>query len=215
MELSMEADYEILLRFLIAALWGGLVGVEREYRSKSAGFRTMIMISVGSCFFTMMSAYLGGGTTDRIASNIVTGIGFLGAGVIFRSESRVNGITTAATIWAVAAVGMGIGAGYYFASGVGSIIIILVLAALPYVEDLIERTNRSMTYNITSTFTFDKKETFIEGFVKHKLKPRLVKEAKENDELMLSFDAVGSLKHHESMIKVLQADASIKKIEQY
>jgi putative Mg2+ transporter-C (MgtC) family protein len=211
----MEADYEILVRFLIAALWGGLVGVEREYRSKSAGFRTMIMISLGSCFFTMMSIYLGGDTTDRIASNIVTGIGFLGAGVIFRSESRVNGITTAATIWAVAAVGMGIGAGYYFASGFGSVIIIIVLALLPYVEDMIERSNRSMTYNITSNFTSTKKATFIEGFAKHKLKPRLVKEVKENDDLLLSFDAVGSIRNHESMIKALQADGAIKKCEQY
>ncbi|HEX7844380.1 MAG TPA: MgtC/SapB family protein, partial [Chitinophagaceae bacterium] len=92
-------DTEIILRFLLAALWGGVVGAEREYRSKSAGFRTMIMISVGSCFFTMMSAFIGAGNNpDRIASNIVTGIGFLGAGVIFRGDNRVNGITTAATI---------------------------------------------------------------------------------------------------------------------
>lgn len=211
----MEADYEILVRFLIAALWGGMVGVEREYRSKSAGFRTMIMISLGSCFFTMMSIYLGGETADRIASNIVTGIGFLGAGVIFRSESRVNGITTAATIWAVAAIGMGIGAGQYFASAFGSIIIIIVLALLPYVEDVIERTNRSMTYNITSGFTPTKKEVFAEEFAKHKLKARLVKEVKDNDELLLSFDAVGSMKNHERMIRELQGDGLIKKVEQY
>lgn len=210
----MELDYEILVRFLIAALWGGIVGIEREYRSKSAGFRTMIMISVGSCFFTMMSVFIGD-TADRIASNIVTGIGFLGAGVIFRSESRVNGITTAATIWAVAAVGMGIGAGYYFASGFGSVIIIVVLAVLPYVEDMIERRNRSMTYNITSSFAATRKIMLMEGFKKHSLKPRLVKELKEIDDLSLSFDVVGSLVNHESMIKELQADGSIKKIEQY
>ena len=77
-------DFEIFLRFLLAALWGGMVGIEREYRSKSAGFRTMIMISIGSCLFTMLSVRIGmPGNPDRIASNIVTGIGFLGAGVIF------------------------------------------------------------------------------------------------------------------------------------
>ena len=112
---------EIIIRFLLAALWGGLVGIEREYRSKSAGFRTMILISIGSCFFTMMSVGIGPTNPDRIAANIVTGIGFLGAGVIFRGENRINGITTAATIWAVAAVGMGIGGGYYFAAGCGSL----------------------------------------------------------------------------------------------
>ena len=92
-------DFEILARFLLAALWGGIVGIERQYRSKSAGFRTMIMISMGACFFTMMSIWIGqANNPDRIASNIVTGIGFLGAGVIFRGDNRVNGITTAATI---------------------------------------------------------------------------------------------------------------------
>src|SRR5262249_33409635 len=106
-------SYEILIRFVLAAIWGGLVGAEREYRSKAAGFRTMIMISMGSCLFTMLSILIGGSTPDRIASNIVTGIGFLGAGVIFRGETKVNGSTTAASIWAVAAVGMGIGGGYY------------------------------------------------------------------------------------------------------
>lgn len=210
----MEPDYEILVRFLLAAAWGGVVGVEREYRSKSAGFRTMIMISVGSCFFTMMSMYVGG-TADRIASNIVTGIGFLGAGVIFRSESRVNGITTAATIWAVAAVGMGIGAGQYFASAFGSIIIIIVLAVLPYVEDIIERVNRSITYNITSSFSVGQKQFFIDSFKKHKLKPRLVKEGKEGQSLLLSFDAVGSIGNHENMIKDLQANTTITKVEHY
>lgn len=211
----MGADYEILVRFLLAALWGGVVGVEREYRSKSAGFRTMIMISVGSCFFTMMSVYLGGTTPDRIASNIVTGIGFLGAGVIFRSESRVNGITTAATIWAVAAVGMGIGAGHYFASTFGSLIIIIVLAILPYVEDFIERINRSITYNITSSFSPEQKTMFREKFKQHKLKSRLVKEVKDNNDLLLSFDVIGSLKNHEALVKELQGDPVIKKIEHY
>ncbi|OJV97509.1 MAG: magnesium transporter MgtC, partial [Sphingobacteriales bacterium 44-61] len=141
-------DYEILGRFLLAALWGGIVGIEREYRNKSAGFRTMIMISIGSCFFTIMSQLIGeGGNPDRIASNIVTGIGFLGAGVIFRGDNRVNGITTAATIWAVAAVGMGIGGGQYFIAAYASILILVVLAILPYVEDLIDRINQTRLYS--------------------------------------------------------------------
>src|SRR6187551_1440768 len=98
----------LLFRFLLVIIVGGLIGAEREYRSKSAGFRTMILICLGSFLFTTFSIHISGGTNDRIASNIVTGIGFLGAGVIFKSDNRVNGITTAATIWAVAALGMGI-----------------------------------------------------------------------------------------------------------
>ena len=106
-----------------------LPGLEREFRSKSAGFRTIIMISIGACFFTIMSKAIGSpNNEDRIASNIVTGIGFLGAGVIFRGgENRVSGITTAATIWTVAAVGMGIGAGYYFAAASASVLIIFMM----------------------------------------------------------------------------------------
>jgi putative Mg2+ transporter-C (MgtC) family protein len=207
-------DNEILGRFLLAALWGGAVGIEREYRSKSAGFRTMIMISIGSCLFTMLSVYLGD-TADRIASNIVTGIGFLGAGVIFRSESRVNGITTAATIWAVAAVGMGIGAGYYFGSIVGSLMILVVLAILPYVESAIERFNRSITYNITSAFSPEQKEYFTEQFRQHKLRPRLVKAVKDSNDLVLSFDAVGSLANHNDMIRSLELNPVVRKIEHY
>lgn len=208
-------DYEILVRFLMAVLFGGIVGIEREYRSKSAGFRTMIMISFGSCFFTLMSNFIGGDNPDRIASNIVTGIGFLGAGVIFRSESRVNGITTAATIWAVAAVGMGIGAGHYFASAFGSLVIIFVLAILPYVEDFIEKINRSVTYNITASFNSEQKAFFEERFRQHKLKGRLVREVKEHEDLTLSFDVVGSLKNHELLMKELQSMPGVKRLEHY
>src|SRR5690349_13934659 len=149
-------DYEVIVRFLLAGLWGGIVGAGREYRGKSAGFRTMIMISIGSCFFTIISMKIGaaiGG--DRIASNIVTGIGFLGAGVIFRSDNRVNGITTAATIWAVAAVGMGIGAGFYFASACSSLLILIVLVALPYIEIYIDKINQSRTYSVKCLFSED------------------------------------------------------------
>src|SRR5215207_8430240 len=110
---SMPSFDVLLIRFLLVILVGGLIGAEREYRSKSAGFRTMILICLGSFLFTTFSIHISGSTNDRIASNIVTGIGFLGAGVIFKSDNRINGITTAATIWAVAALGMGIADGAY------------------------------------------------------------------------------------------------------
>lgn len=213
--MDFPVDYEVLVRFLMAALFGGIVGIEREYRSKSAGFRTMIMISFGSCFFTLMSVLVSAGSTDRIASNIVTGIGFLGAGVIFRSESKVNGITTAATIWAVAAVGMGIGAGHYFASAFGSVIIIFVLAVLPYVEDFVERVNRSITYHITASYRPEQKVLFENKFKDMKLKSRLVREIKESDVLTLSFDVVGSMKNHEAMVKELLEMPVVRKFERY
>lgn len=144
----MSITGDIITRFLLAAFLGGIIGAEREYRNKSAGFRTMIMISLGACFFTMLSSILGPNSTDRVASTIVTGIGFIGAGVIFKGEGRVNGITTASTIWAVSAIGMGVGAGQYAASILASIIILIVLSVLPFLEERIDDFNQIKTFTI-------------------------------------------------------------------
>jgi putative Mg2+ transporter-C (MgtC) family protein len=111
----MPETQEIIWKLVLAILVGGAIGAEREYRSKSAGFRTLTLICLGATIFTIFSQIIGGsGNPDRIASNIVTGIGFVGAGVIFKgdvSQSKVNGITTAAMIWVTASLGVAIGAG--------------------------------------------------------------------------------------------------------
>jgi putative Mg2+ transporter-C (MgtC) family protein len=207
-------DYEILARLLLAALWGGLVGAEREYRSKSAGFRTMIMISMGSCLFTMLSISIGtNGNPDRIASNIVTGIGFLGAGVIFRGENRVVGITTAATIWAVAAVGMGIGSGHYFASACASIMILVVLAALPYLENLIDQLNQLKEYTIHCNFSEDHRARYEDLLKQSDLKFKLVNQAKQGNDLSFTWQAQGHAKNHERFIIAMMKDAAATRFE--
>lgn len=212
----MQVDYEILGRFLLAALWGGIVGAERQYRSKSAGFRTMIMISMGACFFTMMSMLIAEpANRDRIASNIVTGIGFLGAGVIFRGDNRISGITTAASIWAVAAVGMGIGSGYYFAAGCASVLIFLILAVLPFLENYIERINQSKTYLITCPFSRNLSEKYEETLRACHLKYRLVKQVKENNTLLLVWETQGHAKNHEKYIAEILNRESLQKFEYY
>jgi putative Mg2+ transporter-C (MgtC) family protein len=115
---------EATLRIVIAAALGGAVGIERELREHDAGFRTHMLVAIGSALFTIVSAYafrdflVGGGNVvradpTRIAAQIVTGIGFLGAGAIIRQGLSVRGLTTAATLWVVAAIGMAAGAGYY------------------------------------------------------------------------------------------------------
>lgn len=143
----------LLFRLLLVIVIGGAIGAEREYRSKSAGFRTMIMICLGSFLFTTFSIYISGSTNDRIASNIVTGIGFLGAGVIFQSENRVNGLTTAAAIWVTAALGMGIAGGYYALVGIATLAAIIALLMLTKLEEVIDRHNRSRTYKLTSSYS--------------------------------------------------------------
>ena len=132
---------DLILRLLLAAGLGAAIGVERELRQKAAGLRTNMLIAVGSALFTIVSIELAkiGGTPDRVAAQIVTGIGFLGAGSILRSGRSVHGMTTAATIWVNASVGMAVGAGLYAIAVAGTTITLVVLAALPYVERYLDR----------------------------------------------------------------------------
>jgi putative Mg2+ transporter-C (MgtC) family protein len=128
----------IVFRLVVAAALGGAVGIERELRDREAGLRTHLLVSSGSALFTLVSAYgfhdflTGGGNvirTDptRIAAQVVTGIGFLGAGAIIREGLSVRGLTTAATLWVVAAIGMASAAGYYTAAVTGTVLTIFAL----------------------------------------------------------------------------------------
>ncbi len=207
-------DYEMLVRLLLAALWGGIVGAEREYRSKAAGFRTMIMISIGACFFTMMSQGIGSpGNPDRIASNIVTGVGFLGAGVIFRGDNRINGITTSATIWAVAAIGMGIGAGYYFAAGCASLLIIFVLAILPYLEDRIYLLNQTKEYMIQSPFEDELIDRYTHRLEELRLTFKIVRQQRVNDVQIVSWQVRGKAAKHQQLAAAIRRDERVTNFE--
>ncbi|MDJ1504706.1 MgtC/SapB family protein [Xanthocytophaga agilis] len=139
--------YEDFFKLFIALLAGSLIGAEREYRSKSAGLRTIALICVGATLFTIMSNYLGN-DNERIASNIVVGIGFLGAGIIFREENHVRGLTTSATVWVTAALGMCIGGGYYSLATVGVILVLIILFLLVYVQKLIGHKQQIRNYRI-------------------------------------------------------------------
>jgi putative Mg2+ transporter-C (MgtC) family protein len=124
------------LRLLLAAALGAAIGLEREYRRKPAGLRTNILIAFGSALFTIVSIELAaiGGTPDRIAAQIVTGMGFLGGGAILRSGTGVKGMTTAATIWVNAAIGMAAGTGQYLLATTATVITLVVLCVLPPIE---------------------------------------------------------------------------------
>jgi putative Mg2+ transporter-C (MgtC) family protein len=132
---------DLLVKLLLSAGLGAAIGLEREYHRKAAGLRTNILIALGSALFTTLSIQIGGGggTPDRIAAQIVTGIGFLGAGAILRSGRNVHGMTTAATIWVNAAVGVACGAGQFAVATVATTITLLVLSLLPPVEAYFDR----------------------------------------------------------------------------
>lgn len=134
------SDLELIQRLLLAALIGGLIGAERELRRKSAGFRTNILIALGAAIFTIAGVAMATGSADpaRIPAQIVTGIGFLGAGAIIRSRGGVHGMTTAATVWVNAALGIACGAGEFRLAIVGGATVLLVLLALAPIEAAID-----------------------------------------------------------------------------
>lgn len=131
---------DMAVRLLLATLLTGLIGFEREATGKAAGLRTHAMVGFGAALFTIVSiAGFNEGDPARVAAQIVTGIGFLGAGAIWRSEDRVRGLTTAAGLWAVAAIGMGIGSGLLLIGTVGTLITLVVLLGLRRVDMVIAR----------------------------------------------------------------------------
>lgn len=145
--------WEVALRLAVAAALTGAVGLERELRERAAGLRTHMLVGVGSALFTIVSAYAWGdfvfdrtqGTTfdpTRIAAQIVTGIGFLGAGAIIRQGLSIRGLTTAAGLWVAAAIGMAVGAGYWGAALIGTAVVLVGLGPLRMAEGWVVRRRR-------------------------------------------------------------------------
>jgi putative Mg2+ transporter-C (MgtC) family protein len=132
---------DFVWRLLLSAGLGAAIGLEREYRRKPAGLRTNILISIGSALFTILSLSMtaGIGDTSRVAGQIVTGIGFLGGGAILRNRDTVHGMTTAATIWVNAAIGIACGIGQYQLAIATTALTLLVLVVLPPIEIYFER----------------------------------------------------------------------------
>ena len=132
---------QLMIRLLLAAALGATIGIEREYRQKAAGLRTNILIALGSALFTTISLEMvpAGVDPSRVAGQIVTGVGFLGGGAILRSGRSIHGMTTAATIWVNAAVGVAVGAGFFAMAAVATAITLAALALLRPVEAYLER----------------------------------------------------------------------------
>jgi putative Mg2+ transporter-C (MgtC) family protein len=131
-------EIEMGLRLALALIVGAVIGLERERRGRPAGLRTFILVALGSSLFMLVSIYVaslnGRGDPARIAAQVVTGIGFLGGGLLLRTGDTVRGLTTAAGIWAVAALGLAAGAGMYTVTVVGTALVLIVLAVLRPVE---------------------------------------------------------------------------------
>lgn len=203
----------LLLRLLLVVLVGGLIGAEREYRSKSAGFRTMILICLGSFLFTTFSIHISSGETDRIASNIVTGIGFIGAGVIFKTESRINGLTTAAAIWATAALGMGIADGAYLVVIIGTIVILISLLFLTILEKWLDNINQTRNYKIVSVYKPNLLLEYERLLKECNLKYNCVRKAKRGEYISGTWLVEGVEENHNRFVEKILHDSSVKEFE--
>ncbi|HET9487352.1 MAG TPA: MgtC/SapB family protein [Chryseosolibacter sp.] len=207
-----ESIREVLLKLGLALLTGTIIGAERDYKNKSAGLRTLILICLGSTLFTMLSSVLGKGTeTDRIASNIVTGIGFLGAGAILREGLTVSGLTTASSIWATAAIGMAVGAGEYFLSIIATGIVFAVLTLFGVVQTVLERYKKVIELHITVSGDDDfvlKKE--MDQF---RLKSEKIRTIKKEGDSVFYFEVSGPKAELDRFLKTLNKNKTIKSFE--
>ncbi len=180
--MNISIYFEEAAQVSVAFIIGAIIGLEREFRSKPAGFRTMILICVGSCLYTILSKEIGG-STDRIASNIVTGIGFIGAGVIFKEGITVNGLTTAALIWVTAALGMAIGYHNYPLTIVVSAMVVIALFVLEPVQRFINRFHKVKDYKVRTVELGKNFKSELEDFFRsHELSYRCMKSAKDNND---------------------------------
>ena len=207
MNINFILEEQDLNKLIISAVIGACVGLEREYKNKNAGFKTMVMICIGSTLFTIFSYKLGSPEShDRIAANIITGIGFIGAGAIFKDkENMISGLTTATLIWIIAALGVGVGSGEFLFSILSAILVLLFLFAIPHVEKLIHRTHEVRTYKIlfenVEEFERIKQKTY-----SHKLNLYNVKHTKLEGKLVYIFSVGGKQQTLDKFTELLLED---------
>jgi putative Mg2+ transporter-C (MgtC) family protein len=187
----MSEDFELLGRLLLAAVLGGAIGAERELNDQAAGLRTHMLLTIGACLFTLVSAYgFGGGLgTDpsRLAAQIVTGIGFLGGGAIVRQGLTVKGLTTAASIWATASVGVAIGAGSYVLGIGGTLLVVGTLFGLRRLSNLLQRWGVSREEYVLSTTTEFDAQRVVDAIRSERVDLRALerREGDEEDQIVL------------------------------
>lgn len=214
--LSIHFITEDIIKLLISLGTGAIIGIEREYHSKSTGLRTMMLISLGSTLFTIISIKLGSDPA-RIAANIVTGIGFVGGGIIFRdnTNARITGITTAASVWVTAALGMcvGFGNGLYETGFVAMVLVIITLYSLVPFQEAIKRKNTIRTYRIVCKYSDKSLKHYEKKFEQFGLIAERGFQNKTKDCISGTWIVKGSEKKHEKAINHLLQDQEIIEID--
>jgi len=206
----MSIQSDVIIKILLAILLGGLIGGEREFRDKTAGFRTLILICLGAALFTMISAYLAHGENQTgIVANIVTGIGFLGAGAILRDGNRITGLTTASSIWLVAAIGMAVGAGQYTLAGVVTLAALSVLWIFPAIETRIDNLRHTRIYQVVFHPDLQSGQKLESTLDQSGLKLISSKCTKSGDQMTFIWKTIGTQKAHEGFVDTMLQNPDI------
>lgn len=201
-------------RLLVACLLGGVIGLERELKRKAAGVRTNLLIAMGAALFTLLSAILAGDSSDksRIASNIVQGVGFLGAGLILHNRNRVNGLTSAATVFVVAAIGMACGAGLYAPAVLATVIVILALEGVGFLERRASLKLYPLIYEARGSDASLMLVSILDAMDKAGERLTNLERDTIGDMERISFSLTATNKKHENLRGKLAAEATIRQL---
>jgi putative Mg2+ transporter-C (MgtC) family protein len=201
---------ELLLQLGLATLLGGAIGLERELGGKPAGLRTNILICIGSALYTQLSLSMVHGATDatRVAGQIVTGVGFIGAGTILHARGAVVGLTSAATIWVVAAIGVALGAGHYAEALLATLVVLVVLQGLGRIEIVVERHSTKSHITVHARPDGEPLEELETVIRRTGLKIERHESRRENVDLVVDFELSGPKRlHDQCMIALLHHPA--------
>lgn len=216
--MEFEVDYIFIYnnstKLMVSTLLGALLGAEREYKGRNIGFRTIILITLGSTLFTILSTIIGEKNDPaRIASNIVTGVGFLGAGAIFREGANVKGMTTASLIWISAAIGMACGFGQYEFAILVTGTVLLILLGFASVQKSIDRFSQERVYRISISKNPELQKDLEKAIQQLKLKFSAIRYSKLDDKFEIEYEVRGSEQAHQSLIRYLSGSQYILKFE--
>ena len=201
MDITSDIGADQVIRLLTAVVLGGVIGLERELRDKPAGFRTIVLICVGSCLFSLAGIQFASPHVDptRVAAQVVTGIGFLGAGAILRESRHIVGLTTAATIWAVAAVGMACGLGFLWLASLGAGLILLTLLGFSLIERGLTTRWETQEHRVATRRSVEAVEEFQRRVTAAGLRVRWCRWHDSDDGLVIELSATGAKTGHEHL----------------
>ena len=209
---------EAVKRLLVACVFGALVGIEREWKGQSAGIRTNLLICLACAFFTLMSPILAGdngSNKGQVAANIVQGIGFLGAGLILHNKSRISGLASAASIFTVASIGMACGSGLYLPALIATIIVLVAMAMIGFVEWKVSLKTYSLIYETRGSDSDNMLVSILDAMDKQQLRLYGVERDAIGVLQRVSFSLSATKRRHERMHTLLLAEPAISELKTF